>query len=402
MTDILSGKRILLGVTGSIAAYKTVDWLRELRRAGAEVTVVMTGSATRFVAPLTFAALSGNPVHTDMFARRAAETIPHISLARDHDLILIAPATARTVARLAHGLAEDLLATVALAARVPLLVCPAMNCRMYTHPATQANLERLRGYGYTVLDPGAGAMACGDEGPGRLPEWDLVQEAIRAAFSPQDLAGHTVLVTAGPTREHLDPVRFLSNRSTGKMGYALARTARYRGAGVILVSGPTGLPPPPGIEMIRVDTALEMRDAVLAAVDRAAVVVKSAAVSDFRPAHMAAHKIKKDDAGNTLELVRNPDILAELGERRGDKKMPLLVGFAAESRDLLAEGRRKLKAKKLDLIVVNDITDPDAGFGTETNRVLLIDRTGGEEESPLLSKGEIASRIWDRVVDLLS
>ncbi|OGQ96366.1 MAG: phosphopantothenoylcysteine decarboxylase [Deltaproteobacteria bacterium RIFOXYD12_FULL_57_12] len=397
----LAGRRILCGVTGSIAAYKVGDWVRDLRRDGAEVTVVMTGAATRFVAPLTFAALSGRRVYTGMFDPEDAEKIPHISLAREHDLILVAPATANTIARLANGLGDDLLATVILASRAKVLVCPAMNSQMFSHPATQANLARLREFGYQVLAPATGKLACGEEGPGRLPEWDAVREAVLAVFSPQDLAGQRLLVTAGPTREPLDPVRFLSNPSTGRMGYALARTARRRGAEVVLVSGPVDLAPPPGVELIRVNTAREMHEAVLAEYDQVSVVMKTAAVSDFRPRTAAVHKIKKTAADRSLTLVRNPDILQELGNRRQGATRPVLVGFAAESRNLQAEGRRKIRDKQLDLIVVNDITAPDAGFATETNRVLILDRAGGEEALPLLAKEEVSDRIWDRVVVLL-
>jgi phosphopantothenoylcysteine decarboxylase / phosphopantothenate---cysteine ligase len=402
-SSLLENKNILLGVTGSIAAYKTADWVRALGREGASVRVVMTDAACRFISPLTFAALTGNEVHTDMFGPAAAETIPHIRLARDSDLVLIAPATATTIARLANGLAEDLLSAIVLATRAPVVICPAMNCAMYQHPATGANLERLAAYGYRIVTPDAGAMACGEEGPGRLAEWDPVRESLLAALSPRDLEGRRVLVTAGPTHEPLDPVRYLGNRSSGKMGYALARTARRRGAEVILISGPTHLPPPPGVEVVPVRTAAEMQQAVLARLDRAAVVVKAAAVSDFRPAVCAGEKIKKTETTPALALAANEDILAGLGTMKKEHPAsPLLVGFAAESRDHLAEGRRKLHAKNLDLIAVNDILATDAGFGVETNRLLLLDRSGGAEELPLLSKEEAADRLWDRVVPLLA
>jgi phosphopantothenoylcysteine decarboxylase/phosphopantothenate--cysteine ligase len=338
-----------------------------------------------------------------MFAEAAAETIPHIRLARDSDLLLIAPATATTIARLANGLAEDLLSAIVLAARAPVLICPAMNGAMYQHPATQANLDRLAIYGYRIMTPDTGAMACGEEGPGRLPDWDTVREGLLAALSPRDLEGRTVLVTAGPTHEPLDPVRYLGNRASGKMGYALARTARRRGAEVILVSGPCSLPPPPGVEVIRVRTAAEMQQAVLDRLAQAAVVVKAAAVSDFRPAVCAEQKLKKSGSAPALALAANEDILAGLGAMKKDRPdFPLLVGFAAESRDHLAEGWRKLHAKNLDLIAVNDILAADAGFEVETNRLLLLDRTERAEELPLLSKEEAADRLWDRVVFLLA
>lgn len=401
MAGILTGKKILLGVSGSIAAFKAAGWVSELRKQEAEVTVVMTESAGRFVAPLTFAAISGKRVYGDMFEIEAPEEIPHIALAMEVDLVLVAPATAATIARLANGLADDLLSTIVLATRAPVVVCPAMNSKMFLHPATQINITRLREYGYLVVEPENGVLACGDEGPGRLPGWDMVREELLGVFSPADLQDRTVLVTAGPTREPLDPSRFLSNPSTGKMGYQLARTARRRGAKVILVSGPSALPDPPGVETVRVETAAEMYEEVTARCHEAAVVVKAAAVADFRPAVCEEHKVKKEGADLELRLARTPDILRELAIRRGSKNSPLLVGFAAESRDHLAAGRRKLSAKNADLLVINDIGGKQTGFGAETNRVTILDRTGNSEELPLLSKEETADRIWDRVVAML-
>ena len=400
---MLTGKRILLGVSGSIAIYKTAEWVRELKRAGAEVTVVMTGDATRFVTPLTFAALSGRKVHTEMFAPGDEELIPHITLAREHDLILIGPATARTIARLAQGMADDLLSTVVLAAKVPVIVCPAMNSNMFLHPATQANIKRLTDYGYRLVEPGCGQMACREEGPGRLADWPLVRETVLSALAGQDLAGHKVLVTAGPTFEPLDPVRYLGNHSTGRMGFALALTARRRGAEVTLISGPTTLPDPPGITTIRVTTASEMALAVFSRADECAAVVKAAAVSDFRPANFSPEKLKKSGAAPQLELASNPDILKTLGERKGQQaKLPILVGFAAESGACLDEGWRKLADKNLDLLAFNDITAAGAGFATETNLITILDRNGGQEKLPLLSKEEAADLIWTRVAKLLN
>ncbi|MFA7347382.1 MAG: bifunctional phosphopantothenoylcysteine decarboxylase/phosphopantothenate--cysteine ligase CoaBC [Desulfurivibrionaceae bacterium] len=401
--SLLTDKKILLGITGSIAAYKVADWVRALRREGCQVTVVMTEAACRFITPLTMAALSGNPVHTGMFAAEAPETIPHINLAREHDLLLIAPASAQTIARLAHGLADNLLATVALASSGPILVCPAMNSVMFQHPATQTNLATIRSFGYQVIEPDCGKMACGEEGPGRLTEWENVRQAILTAFAPQDLAGEQVLITAGPTRESFDPVRFLSNPSTGKMGYALAATARQRGATVTLISGPTGLAAPPGVRRIQVTTAAEMQAQVMDCLAATTIVVKAAAVSDYRPAEPQPHKVKKGEAALSLPLVANPDILKELGERKRDSaNFPLLIGFAAESRDHLQEGARKLKEKNLDLIVVNDIGGTEeTGFGADTNRVTLLDRNGVQEDVPLLSKEETAHRIWDAVARLI-
>ena len=400
---MLTGKRILLGVSGSIAIYKTCDWVRELKRAGAQVTVVMTRDAAHFITPLTFAALSGQRVHTDMFAPDAAELIPHITLAREHDLILIGPATARTIARLALGLAEDLLSTIVLAARIPVIVCPAMNSNMYLHPATQANLRRLSDYGYRLVEPGCGAMACQEEGPGRLAEWPVVREGVLAALAAQDLAGRKVLITAGPTFEPLDPVRYLGNRSSGRMGFALALTARRRGAEVTLVSGPTQLPDPPGITTIRVTSAAEMALAVFSRAEECAVVIKAAAVSDFRPANFSPEKLKKSTTLPQLELTANPDILKTLGERKEPQaRLPILVGFAAESQAGLDEGWRKLASKNLDLLAFNDITAAGAGFATETNLITILDRDGGQEQLPLLPKEEVADLIWTRVVKLLN
>jgi phosphopantothenoylcysteine decarboxylase/phosphopantothenate--cysteine ligase len=396
--SLLTDKKILLGITGSIAAYKVADWVRALRREGCRVTVVMTESACRFISPLTMAALSGNPVHTGMFAAEAPETIPHINLAREHDLLVIAPASAQTIARLAHGLADNLLATVALASSGPILVCPAMNSVMLRHPATQANLAALKSYGYGILEPDCGFMACGEEGPGRLTEWETARQAILTVFAPQNLADEQVLITAGPTREAFDPVRFLSNPSTGKMGYALAATARQRGATVTLISGPTDLAAPPGVRCLQVTSAAQMQAEVMACLPAATIVVKAAAVSDYRPAESRPHKVKKGQAALSLELVANPDILKELGERRQQSpNFPLLVGFAAESRDHLQEGARKLKEKNLDLIVVNDIGGAETGFGADTNRVTILDRNGTQEDLPLLSKEETAHRIWEAV-----
>lgn len=391
-------KNILLCLSGSIACYKVADWLRNIRREGAKVKVIMTESATRFVSPLTFAALSGNKVHTDMFARQDAETIPHIALARDCDLALVAPATAQTMARLAHGMADDLLSTVILATGARVIVCPAMNSKMFTHPATQANMERLEAYGYQLVRPECGAMACGEEGPGRLADWDKARDIMLSCLAPQDLAGQKIIITAGPTREAIDPARFLSNRSTGKMGYALARTAWLRGAEVTLISGPAAIPAPHGVELVPVTSAEQMHQAVLARRSSATVIVKAAAVSDFKARKPSRLKIKKQNIEQCLELARNPDILFELGElRKKDKRPAVLVGFAAESNKIVEEGFKKLKRKNLDLLAVNDIGREDSGFASDTNLLILLDRDGGQIDLPLLSKEDCAHRIWDRV-----
>ena len=327
----LQGKRILLGVTGSISAYKAAEWTRALVKEEALVQVILTEAAERFVPALTFAALSGTSVHRDMFADNPEALMAHINLSREADALVIAPASAQTIARLAAGMADNLLSTVVLAARIPVLVCPAMNAAMYHHPATQKNIRRLRQFGYRVLQPGSGELACGEVGDGRLPEWDDAREALLSIFAPSDLRGLKVLVTAGPTREAIDPVRYLSNRSSGKMGFALARTAMRRGASVTLVAGPVSLPDPPGMEVIRVQSAREMAECVFARAEQSRVIVKAAAVADFMVDAPAEHKVKKSDDGLQLDLVKNIDILAELGSRK--KARQILVGFAAESRD---------------------------------------------------------------------
>lgn len=401
MKTLLAGKKILFGVTGSIAAYKTVEWVRELTKAEAEVTVVMTESAKQFVSPLTFAALSGRRVYSGMFEADAGEEMTHISLSRDCDLFLIAPATAQSIAKFAHGLADDLLGTLVLASTVKLLIFPAMNSNMYCHPATQANLKRLQEYGYQIIEPTAGKLACGDEGVGRLVDWETGCETILSRLAPQDLQGQTVLITAGPTWEPFDPARHLSNRSSGKMGFSLARTACRRGARVILVSGPTAIKTPPGVEKVNVIDAREMHDAVMNHYKDADIVVMSAAVSDYRPVKSMAQKMKKGPKSVDLELVPNPDILKKLGNKKKKAKRPLLVGFGAESTEHVEEGQRKLKEKNLDLIVVNDILGSDTGFGADTNRVVLIDRDHQLEKLPLLSKEECADMIWDNIIRLL-
>ena len=398
---MLSGKKVIFGMSGGIAAYKAAGWIRELIREGAEVRVVMTRSAAEFVTPLTCAALSGNEVVGDFFERSSAHTIPHISLACEADLVLIAPATANTIARLAHGLADDMLAAIVLVARCPVLVCPAMNSAMYENPATRENIATLRRRGMIVADPAEGALACRATGPGRLPEYGEAREYVLAAMSGQDLAGLRVTVTAGPTLEPLDQVRYLGNRASGRMGYALAAVARRRGADVTLVSGPTSLVPPAGVKLVAVTTALEMHREVMARFETSDVVVKAAAVSDFRPEKAAPGKIKKASCGLEVKLTANPDILLELGERKGDSPRPLLVGFAAEAGEDLEEGRRKMARKNCDLMVVNDITAAGAGFGAETNRVVILDRNGGEERLPLMGKEEVAGRVWDRAARIL-
>ncbi len=393
----LRGKRILLGVTGSIAAYKTAGWVRELTTQSVLVTVIMTKAAERFITSMTFAALSGNLVYTNMFAEQPEELMAHINLSREADVLLIAPATAHTISRLACGMADDLLSTLVLAARIPIVICPAMNAAMYTHPATRHNIDRLQELGYHIIPADSGELACGEEGPGRLPDWDIVEEKLIALFCPQDLKGKKIIITAGPTREALDPARYLSNRSSGKMGYALARTAVRRGAAVTLVAGPVTLTAPPGVEIIRVTTAYQMYVQVLEVSREADIIVKAAAVSDFKPKKYQQQKIKKIQGISSIEVEENPDILAHLGERK--RKGSILVGFAAESRNHEAEGRRKLYQKKTDLIVVNDILGSKTGFDVETNQVVLVDAQGSKK-LPLLSKEETANHIWDHILKL--
>jgi phosphopantothenoylcysteine decarboxylase/phosphopantothenate--cysteine ligase len=401
MKAVLAGKKILFGITGSIAVYKAAEWVRELTKAEAQVTVVMTEAATRFVSSLTFAALSGRRVYTGMFEPDAGEEMTHISLARESDLFIIAPATAQSIAKLAYGFADDLLSTLVLANHAKVLVFPAMNSNMYCHAATKANLTRLQEYGYGVIEPEQGKLACGDEGIGRLVDWERARESILSAFADQDFAEQTILITAGPTWESFDPARHMSNRSSGKMGYSLARVAKRRGARVILVSGPCAIEPPPGVEIINILSAQQMHDAVMEHYSSADIVVMAAAVSDYRPGKTMEQKIKKGGKSIDLELVPNPDILKKLGQKKKRAGQALLVGFAAESRHHIEEGQRKLKEKNLDLIVINDIIGKDTGFGADTNRVSLIDRDYQLEKLPLLSKEECADMILDKIVKLL-
>ncbi|MCI5128864.1 MAG: bifunctional phosphopantothenoylcysteine decarboxylase/phosphopantothenate--cysteine ligase CoaBC [Candidatus Electrothrix sp. AUS3] len=395
----MQGRKILFGVTGSIAAFKAATWVSSLVKEEAQVTVMMTEAATRFVTPLTFGALSGYQVYTDMFSTDAEEIMAHITLSGDADAVLIAPATAQTIAQLAQGMADNLLTTATLASAAPVVVCPAMNSKMLAHPATQRNLATLKELGYLVVEPETGPLACGEVGTGRLAEWDTVREVLQGLFVEQDLAGQQILITAGPTREPLDPARYLSNRSSGKMGYALARTAKRRGAEVVLISGPTNLPAPPRVAVIPVQTAADMAGAVEEHAGDTSIIVKAAAVADFRPKNVASLKIKKSTAALQLELEPNQDILASLGKGKVQRPDQLLVGFAAESNNHEAEGRRKLEAKQADLIVVNDILGKKTGFDVDTNQVIFITQEGAEQLA-LLSKEETANRIWDKVIAL--
>ncbi len=391
----MKDKKIIVGVTGGIAAYKASELVRILVKAGAVTHVAMTANAAEFVSPLTFEALSGNRVILEMFDP-GTQPMAHITWGQESDLIIIAPATANFIAKISHGIADDFLSTMLLASTAKILVCPSMNSEMYMNPVTQENIKRIVERGYTVLEPGEGALACGSEGLGRLPEPEEIAEQARIILAPKDLSGLRVLVTAGPTIEPIDPVRYVSNRSSGKMGFSIARQALMRGASVTLVSGPTALPPPTGVKFHGVKTAVEMRETVLGCVGDADVVVKAAAVSDYRPRQSSAQKIKKGADVMSLDLVKNPDILAELGEKREGERY-ILVGFAAESEEVLANATKKLRDKNLDMVVVNDVTSEDAGFESDTNLVKIIHRDGSREDLPIMSKDEVANQILDRI-----
>jgi phosphopantothenoylcysteine decarboxylase/phosphopantothenate--cysteine ligase len=391
-------KKIIVGITGGIAAYKAAELVRLLVKAGAQIRVAMTANAVRFVTPLTFEALSGHRVIRDMWGQEET-TIDHITWGQESDLIIIAPATANIIAKMAHGIADDFLSTMVVAATAKILVCPSMNDRMLINPAVQDNLRILNERNFAVMVPGEGQLACRSEGPGRLPEPQEIVEHAWTLLSPQDLSGQKVLITAGPTIEPIDPVRYISNRSSGKMGFALAKAARRRGASVTLVSGPVSLMPPYGVTFIPVKTADEMRNAVMENRPGRDIVIKAAAVSDYRPKDSAQQKIKKGPDSLTLDLVKNPDILWELGNSK--KQSPfVLVGFAAETEDLPANAEAKLKAKNLDMIVANDVSRNDAGFETDTNIVKMIFADGHVEDSPLMTKDEVADLVLDRIKSL--
>lgn len=396
---MLKGKNIVLGVSGGIAAYKSVELLRLLVKGGASVHVVMTRGATEFVTPLTFQTLSGNPVHTELFNLITEQEIGHISLADRADLFIIAPATANVIGKIAAGIADDLLTTTVMATKATVLFAPAMNVNMYENPIYRENEEKLRRLGYLFAEPVSGFLACGWEGKGKMQDPSLILEAAVAALTAKDLAGRTVLVTAGPTREELDPVRFISNHSSGKMGYALARAAWRRGARVVLVSGPTALTPPFGVELVPAESAAEMHAAVLERAGDCDVIIKSAAVADYRPKERAGDKLKKRGEEMVVEFVKNPDILRELGEAK--RPGQILVGFAAETADLEVNAALKLETKNLDMIVANDVSAPGAGFNVDTNVVRLLYRDGRREALPLLAKDEVADAVLDRVVTLL-
>lgn len=396
MPSLLKDKRIVLGVTGSIACYKAADLASKLTQEGALVDTVMTRSATEFISPLTFTSLTHRPTITDMFAQDSPQAIQHVFLAREADILVIAPATAHVIARLAHGLADDFLTTTALATKAPILVAPAMDVNMYQNVATRDNVEILKKRGFTFAGPAMGRMASGETGLGRMVEVpELIEHISLVLGRTGDLAGRRVVVTAGGTQEPIDPVRVVTNRSSGKMGYALACAARDRGASVTLVTAPTSLAAPVGVEVVQVMTAAQMRDAVLDAVKDCDVLVMAAAVADYTPMETSAQKVKKGAGKWTLEMVKTPDILSEA------KGGFIKVGFAAETHDLIANAKEKLTRKGLHLIAANDVTDPAGGFSSEGNRVTLIDADGNQEELPLMSKYDVAHHILGRVVKLL-
>lgn len=392
----LSGKTVLLGVSGGIAAYKSANVARLLMKQGAAVHVIMTPNATEFISPMTFEELTGHKCPVDTFNRNFEYSVEHVALAKQADVFLVAPATANVIGKIRAGVADDMLTTTIMACSCPKILAPAMNSNMYLNPIVQDNLKALADYGYVIVEPAVGMLANGDTGVGRMPDESVLVEAvIRTIGYEKDLAGKTVLITAGPTREAIDPVRFISNHSTGKMGYALARAALHRGAKVILVSGPVSLTPPDGAETVSVVSAQEMFEAVSARADEADIVIMSAAVADYRPETAADEKIKKTDGPAVLTLARTQDILKTVGASK--KPGQFLCGFAMESTDLLENARKKLKEKGADMIVANSIRTPGSGFGTDTNQVILLTESG-EQELPLLSKEEVAHRIFDEIV----
>jgi phosphopantothenoylcysteine decarboxylase / phosphopantothenate---cysteine ligase len=400
MTIMLKEKEIVVGITGGIAAYKAAEFVRLLVKEEARVHVVMTRNAQEFITPLTLQTLSGNPVVSDPFALIEGEKIGHIALADLAELIIILPATANIIGKIANGIADDFLSTMVMASRAPTLFVPSMNVNMWENKALQKNIGTLLERGCHFMEPGEGELACHWYGKGRLAELSDVVEKMKDLLTPQDLRDECILITAGPTQEPIDPIRFITNHSSGKMGFALAKVARRRGARVILVSGPTPYPfPRRDVEFFSVRTAEEMRQVVWAHLERCSVVIKAAAVSDYRPIRVSKNKMKKGDPYQTLELERTRDILEEVGKKKGDR---ILVGFAAETEDLIAHARKKLAEKNLDFIVANDVTQPDAGFGTDTNQVRILFPSGEIKDLPLVSKEEVSQFILNEVARLLN
>ena len=394
---MLENKKIVLGITGGIAAYKAAELTRALIKAGAEVRVIMTRSAQEFVTALTFQTLSQGPVYTDMFAPTDTYDMAHISLAEFADAFVIAPATANIIGKIASGIADDLLSTTIMAQNKPTLICPAMNDKMLASPAVQDNIRKLKSYGYEVMESGVGELACKTTGSGRLPDIPAIVESIESLLTPKDLTGEKILITAGPTEEPIDPVRFITNRSSGKMGYALAKAASQRGAKVTLISGPTALPSPMVEKVIYIRTAQEMRNAVMDHYADATVIIKAAAVADYRPKNVSNEKIKKDKGFTGIELERNPDIIAEIGE---NKKSCILVGFAMETENLLANAHGKLLKKNMDMIVANSLRQEGAGFQSDTNIITIIDKNGKTIALDKMTKLAAAHKILDHIKTL--
>ncbi|HXT53630.1 MAG TPA: bifunctional phosphopantothenoylcysteine decarboxylase/phosphopantothenate--cysteine ligase CoaBC [Candidatus Eisenbacteria bacterium] len=390
-------RMVVLGVTGGIACYKAVELVRLLVKNGFKVRVIMTRGAMEFVTPLTFQTLSGNPVATETFSLTQESEIGHINLADSADLLVIAPATANVIGKLASGIADDLLTTVLMATQAPVLLAPAMNIHMYENVIVQENLRKLRRVGYHIMDPAEGYLACGYEGKGRLPDPEKISDEIERLLRKKDLAGENFLITAGPSREPLDPVRYISNRSSGKMGYALARAALRRGATVALVSGPTALEPPSGARLIEVNTAAEMREAVLKEYPHSSAVIMAAAVADYHAVAPSGQKMKRGVGDLELRLIPNPDILKELGQNKDGK---WLVGFAAETENLTANAQKKLHEKNLDIVIANNVAEEGSGFDGDTNVGTIIDRTGAVRSLPLMSKDDLADCIYDHYLAL--
>ncbi len=396
---MLEGKHIVLGVTGSIAAYKIASLASMLKKKKADVTVIMTKNATNFINPITFEELTGNKCLVDTFDRNFQHSVEHVSLARQTDVFLVAPASANVIAKAAHGIADDMLTTTLLACECPKIFAPAMNTRMYRNPITQDNMKLLSHYHMEVIPPATGYLACGDTGEGKMPEPELLLEYIIKALTPKDMQGLKVLVTAGPTMEKIDPVRFISNHSTGKMGYAIARAAMLRGADVTLVTGKTGLMPPVNINTVNILSAADMAKAVKSRADGQNIIIKAAAVADYRPKHTADEKIKKKDDDMSIELERTEDILGFLGAHK--KEGQFLCGFSMETENMEENSRRKLQKKNLDLIVANNLKEAGAGLGTDTNVVTLISKEASIQ-LPIMSKEEVAERLLSHILDTMN
>ena len=394
---MLKDKNIVLGITGGIAAYKAAELTREFIKRGAKVKVIMTENAAMFIGPLTLQTLSCNPVYSDMFSLAGDSEIPHISLAQTADIIVVVPATANIIGKIASGITDDLLSTTIIATKAPVLICPAMNSNMYDNPILRFNIDKLVSLGYLFVNAGYGELACKSQGSGRLPDPGDIAEEVEVLLTEKDLEGHRVLITAGPTRESFDPVRYISNHSSGKMGYALAIMARRRGADVTLISGPTSLSIPVGVKFTGVSSAEEMREAVMECLEDSTVIIKAAAVADYRPSVASDSKIKKKDGALDVRLERTPDIISEVSSRKGSR---VLVGFAMETENLVENAKDKMIARDMDLIVANELGLPGSGFQHDTNIVKIIDKSGNIEELPLMNKKDVADRILDRILEI--